>query len=50
MLKSKKTWKTTLPEGNFGGKNGKNREKIAIWTAIGQSVKPKPLNPLGGSK
>ena len=50
MLKSKKTWKTTLPKGNFGGKNGKNREKIAIWTATEQSVKPKPLNPLGGSK
>jgi hypothetical protein len=50
MLKGKKTWKATLPAGNFGGKNGKNREKIAIWTTTGPSVKPNPLNPLRGDK
>ena len=50
MLKGKKTWKTTLPAGNFGGKNGKNRKKNAIWTATGPSVKPNPLNPLRGGK
>ena len=50
MLTGKKIWKTTLPKGNFGGKNGKNREKIAIWTATNSSPKRNPLNPLKGNK
>ncbi len=49
MLKGKKTWKTTKPEGNFGGKTkkiGKTAKKLSIWTAIAPSEPLKTVNPL----